>query len=138
MTEPQHPLTPPPELVKQWLAEPEYGTPGRVTLHTISEQRLTRLLARAAQWGYDQREPEIQAAADAELEACCLALENELCCFVTDDLRAARRPKPPSLAEEARAHLDQLINAIGREGALAMAELIRRALEKLQQLENNE
>ena len=59
MTE-QHPITPPPELVKQWLSEPEYGAPGRVTLHTISEKRLFQLLTRAAQWGADQ-----------ELDACC-------------------------------------------------------------------
>ena len=51
----QQPINPPDELVQQWLSEPEYGTPGRVTLHTISEQRLIRLLTRAAQWGADEK-----------------------------------------------------------------------------------
>lgn len=60
------------------------------------------LIARAAQWGWDQREPEIRAAADAELEAICewlhwqnLAWHSEL----IPSLRAARRSKPPSLKQ---------------------------------------
>lgn len=45
--------------------------------------------ARAAQW-----------AADQELEACCEWLEQKGFAFV-DEIRAARRPKPPSLKEQA-------------------------------------
>jgi hypothetical protein len=83
-------ITPPPELVQQWMAEPEYGTPGRVTLHTMSEPRLTQILIRAAQWGADQ-----------ELEACCEWLNYEDRGSWGCKLRAARRPKPPSLKQQA-------------------------------------
>ena len=48
-----------------------------------------------------------QQIADQELEACCEWIHGETSdeCFVTI-LRAARRPKPPSLKEEALADLD--------------------------------
>ena len=80
-----HPITPPPELVQQW-CDP------RVTksIHFCEQDLATR----AAQWGADQ-----------ELEACCEWLvsegwfkyEHE----AVEDLRAARRPKAPSLKEQA-------------------------------------
>jgi hypothetical protein len=40
-------------------------------------------------------------------------------------------PKPPSLKDQAKAELDRLIALIPTEGALAVAEPIRRALESL-------
>jgi hypothetical protein len=113
MTRTQHPITPPAELVQEWddqgtkLFRPEYQ------LH---------LCARAAQWGADQ-----------ELEACCQWIRRN-CDLRADgtpldyDLRAARRPKPPSLKEQA---LDQL-RALNQEGVLDRdTYLIRRALEQL-------
>ena len=48
-----HPITPPPELVQQWLTD-LYGTP------IVPGKIWTDLATRAAQWGADQ-----------ELEACC-------------------------------------------------------------------
>lgn len=122
MTKPQQPLTPPPELVREWYGE-YFGceVSGEVS---ASE---SHLVTRAAQW-----------SAEAELDACCEWLTlTQGQWELAADLRAARRPKPPSLAEEARTHLDQLINAIGSEGALAMAEPIRHAIERLEQLENH-
>jgi hypothetical protein len=71
------------------------------------------LIAQAVQWAWDQREPEIQAAADAELEAICEWLKTgpygaSIACGAEDfisDLRAARRPEPPSLKQRAlKAH----------------------------------
>ena len=44
---------------------------------------------------------------------------------------ALAQPKPPSLKELAQSELDRLIALIPFEGALAMAEPIRRALEAL-------
>ena len=85
MTEP---IIPPPELVQQWMSE-YYGTvvaPGEVT---------TDIATRAAQWGADQ-----------ELEACVEWLakpEVALTGKGPSDLRAVRRPKPPSLKEQALA-----------------------------------
>ena len=82
----QHPITPPPELAAKWVAE-IYDHPA-VPLHSITLQ----LVERAAQWGADQ-----------ELEACCEYLVR---CAQwepedVDELRNVRRPKPPSLKEQA-------------------------------------
>jgi hypothetical protein len=109
----QHPITPPPELAAKWVAE-IYGHPA-VPLHSITLQ----LVERAAQWG-----------ADAELEACCEWINSFQNKFVhAHDLRLVRRPKPPSLKEQA---LDELHIGFDRgylkEGA---ADTIRRALEAL-------
>ena len=103
----QHPITPPLELVHQWAD----------MLASRSDQAVFTM---AAQWGADQ-----------ELEACCKWLKVEGYPGTVIDLRAARRPKPPSLKEQAQVELDRLIALIPSEGALAMAEPIRRALETL-------
>jgi hypothetical protein len=75
-----------------------------------------------------------KAGADQELEACCEWLVNSLSedpQEVSQELRAARRPKPPSDKEMALAELDRLIALIPTEGAMAMAEPIRKVLEAL-------
>ena len=116
MTE-QHPITPPPELVEQWCSETEYATPGRVALHTISEQRLFQLLTRSAQWGYEQvNESKLQQARDQELEACCDWLREAKNHGLGYELRAARRPKPPSLKEQALEDFHWLVGrTLGRK-----------------------
>ena len=105
-----HPITPPPpELVQQWRNE-GYGLPG-----TISEYIATH----AAQWGADQ-----------ELEACCEWLEREGWSGESRQLRIARRPKPPSLKEQALA----LINHDPANQPFLSdkgIDTIRRALEQL-------
>ena len=77
---------------------------------------LTKLATLAAQWGADQRgavnEAELQKARDEELKACCLLLDDgehaaSYGCHNGSSLRAARRPKPLSLKEEALTLLDQ-------------------------------
>ena len=73
-----------------------------------------------------------QAGADQELEACCEWLRSSLPGYdkhYADYLHAARRPKPPSLKEQA---LDELQLSFGR-GYLKKegADTIRRALEQL-------
>jgi hypothetical protein len=83
-----HPITLSPELVQQWQDEsPE----------TQIADHVQYLATRAAQWGADQ-----------ELEACCLELVDgigrlhaEFPSCLAESLRAARRPKPPSLKEQA-------------------------------------
>ena len=106
-------ITPPPELVQLLRNEAPQG---------IRDAGVTRelFLITAA----------YRAGADAELEACCKWLP-KLPPWSADDLRRHRRPKPPSLKELAQAELDRLIALIPTEGAMAMAEPIRRALEKL-------
>jgi hypothetical protein len=99
-------ITPPPELFKQWEGQP-------------------RSIAFEAAY---------RAGADMELEACCALLYRHLPGYEhssVDYVRAARRPKPPLLKEQALAELNRLIALIPTEGALAMAEPIRCALEAL-------
>jgi hypothetical protein len=85
----QHSITPPPELVQQWREESSTGE-----LHFSPQYLATR----AARWGADQ-----------ELEACCEWLKAAIASPAwVKDLRAARRPKPPSLKEQA---LDELKSA---------------------------
>lgn len=58
----QHPITPPPELVKQWLAEPEYvsGWNGKCVMLSITDYRFNNICAKAAQWGYQQAVEELE------------------------------------------------------------------------------
>ena len=76
----------------------------------------------AAQWGADQ-----------ELEACCEWFVRDWTDIETaDKLRDARRPKPPSLKEQALAELDR-IPTHDNEGQTWGVDVftIRRALEAL-------
>jgi hypothetical protein len=97
----QHPITPPPDLVKELQ---DLGNLDAITLA-------------------------YQAGADQELEACCEWLENQPQWM--EDLHAARRPKPPSLKQQA---LDQLreVNAMLQfQTTGGETSAIRRALEAL-------
>ena len=114
----QHPITPPPELVAQWFLSAK-AMP--------VDQWVTDVATKAAQWGADQ-----------ELEACCEWLAYEGYEHEHLALRAARRPKPPSLKEQALADLDSmsiepcLINGIDANALVrAKYDNIRRALEAL-------
>ena len=89
MTE-QHPITPPSELVQQWATE--YWGPGA----DLGEGE-KYIATQAARWGGDQ-----------ELKACCEWLQDPDLNVDTYKLRAARRPKPPSLKEQALATLQKL------------------------------
>jgi hypothetical protein len=105
-----HSITPPPELVRQWLLE-YYGS----DLGEIGPDEM--YLARyGAQWGADQ-----------ELEACLTEVSFLDSKSLADKIRAARRPKPSSLKEQA---LDQLKSVEDRYG-LINTDYIRRALEQL-------
>jgi hypothetical protein len=107
----QHPVTPPPELVQQW-----YDDARDASVSTFQIEML--VAARAAQWGADQ-----------ELEACCHCFARDLRESLALELRAARRPKPPSLKEQA---LGMLENA-WKDGHISnkAAQTICRALEAL-------
>ena len=123
MAEDYQGLTPPPELVQQWVS---------LACEYEGNETWMDLAIQAARW-----------AADQELEACCKLLE------LSDSnarefLRAARRPKPPSLAEEALNTLSSMqidpviINGINiNKHVMDQYNIIRTALERLQELENN-
>ena len=120
----EHPITPPPELVRQWIPAGWDCSPNTFT--TL----LMRIADNAARWSHDHCKSKIKAATDQELKACVEWLENNDC----DDpqevalrLHAARRPKPPSLKEQALAVLDDCANCL--DGA--HENTIRRALEAL-------
>jgi hypothetical protein len=109
----EHPITPPLSLMQQWEEEWECFT--HVENIPTGSNRLAYIAAQAAQWGADQ-----------ELEACCgLLIQQGF--DVVDDLRAARRPKPPSLKEQALAVLDDASDRLDA----AHENTIRRALEQL-------
>ena len=106
MTSP--PITPPPELVQQWREESSTGE-----LH-FSPQYLA---VQAARWGADQ-----------ELEACVELTRDNDGYDAALGLRAARRPKPPSLKEQALESVKRF--ELGQDELSDLA-VIRRALEAL-------
>ena len=95
MTNQQYSITPPPELVRYWARFQGY-TPEALWFCIANN---------AAQWGWDQREPEIQAAVDQELEACCNYIHTFHGKHRADWLHDMRRLKPLSLKEQALAFL---------------------------------
>jgi hypothetical protein len=101
-----HPITPPPELVEQWRTD--YISRGHAFLDVAKE---------IAQWGSDQ-----------ELEACCEWVDWKWSGIKSRELRAARRPKPPSLKEEALKALERMQDQYPH---LKNKETIRQALEAL-------
>ena len=116
----EHPITPPPELANQWSIESE-----REHQPAVAYSLVSLLATKAARWGADQ-----------ELEACCEWLRHDLdayelvglrAVYLDHNLRAARRPNPPSLKEQALTLLD---DASDRLDAVH-ENTIRRALESL-------
>jgi hypothetical protein len=108
----QHSITPPPELVQEWHVEAMKG----FRTNGIYEQNIA---TQAAQWGSDQ-----------ELEACCewLRTKSKTALWQTEALRAARRPKPPSLKEQALALLNK---AEDPSWDINDFSIVRQALEQL-------
>ena len=118
--------SPPPELKELWINDgPPLDQP-KFVAHYVADQ--------AAQWGWDQRgaatEAELQETRDEEREACCKWLTEQTCFHpnsdLIKDLRAARRPSPPSLAQKA-------LHILGSYGDLSPKEhdTIRKTLEQL-------
>ena len=105
----EHPITPSEDQImlwcKQWNCTKEPGP-----IHKW-------LAIQAARW-----------AADQELEACCAWVSDDLAYDVADRLRAARRPKPPSLKEQA---LEVVTGLEKRWDLQCDLTLLRRALEQL-------
>jgi hypothetical protein len=110
-----HPITPPPELVQQW------ATSSPLNFDDENWGYELFIAHHAAQWGADQ-----------ELEALLVWLRVKGFDNLAADLLAARRPKPPSLKEQA-------LKALKRQSTRSIPSLvsnndldtIRRALEQL-------
>jgi hypothetical protein len=116
MTTP-NPITPPLELVQQWEKDWHHSK--------VKHTKLEFYIAfEAAQWGADQ-----------ELEACCKWLvsegwfryEHE----AVQELRATRRPKPPSLKQQALVDLNKIYTSQPFLAGDSRFNCIRRALEQL-------
>ena len=104
-----HPITPPSKLVTQWLRERPEG-----------EYAHTHLAIEAARWGAEQ-----------ELEALLTWLRVHHYDNLAADLLAARRPKPPSLKEQAIGDLHTLEADLRTHGLGCHTDTIRRALAAL-------
>ncbi len=106
----QHPITPPPELVQQWWDDFNGAF--------YEFEAITATV--------------FQAGADQELEACCEWLQDSDLNVDTYKLRAARRPKLPSLKEQALVALHAVATGANdmREQCQDF-ETIRLALEQL-------
>jgi hypothetical protein len=104
------PITPPPELVQQWRHSwlPSHG------------EFVDYIATRAAQWGADQ-----------EREACLANIHTMYGKDKADWLRSMRRPKPPSLKEQALAALKRYEAEVWCEEMTSDSSIIRRALEAL-------
>jgi hypothetical protein len=107
-------ITPPPELVQKW-ADQWKALPDADAICL-----LTYIATQAARWGADQ-----------ELEACCEYMLHEDFHGFAQELRAARRPKPPSLKEQALDALNLMLMFIPPGDQREQGETIRRALEQL-------
>ena len=109
----QHPITPPPELVQDWAQKAQLLADDDPVV--FADELLCNM---AARWGADQ-----------ELEACCEWLEERIGGIYHRVLRAARRPKPPSLKEQALLAIDVAV----ADGRLSpdVSNVVRRALEAL-------
>ena len=106
----EHPITPPPELVQQWLSEYSGEISGEISDVDYA------LAVRAARWGADQ-----------ELEACCEWLEDPDLNVDTYKLRTARQRKLPSFKQLALEILDDIDAHLGA----VHYNILRRALETL-------
>ena len=114
MTDNNHPITPPPALVEQWYE----------AIDNSSTSWKQELATQAARWGADQ-----------ELEACLEWVATATVYDITAYLRNARRPKPPSLKEQALEALEKWAEDEFGPGAVfhkgLEVGLIRRAIKAL-------
>jgi hypothetical protein len=128
----QHPITPSPELVKQWREAPEFSALSPCVMVTVTTTKLQDIATQAARWGADQ-----------ELEACRMEIIDGAGLFYIDetsdrvrlaeDIWTARRPNLPSLKEQALKELawvDEHLDMPLHNHCNAI-HAIRRALEQL-------
>jgi hypothetical protein len=108
----EHSVTPPPELIYEWAEDREL---------LRDPLPLPEYIANcAAQWGADQ-----------ELEACVDWISKQDWTWTSAQLRAARRPQPPSLKEQALQALAEADAGLTELEWPQCSDTIRRALEQL-------
>jgi len=115
MTDRQQLIVPPLDLVEKWAND---FVPRRAD--AIGRDWEIAFATRAAQWGADQ-----------ELQACCEVLhQHDRAYLLPSQLRAARRPKPPSLKQLGLALVEQHKDGCQPPSAMDW-ETLRLALEQL-------
>jgi hypothetical protein len=105
----EHPITPPQWQMDAWQAR----------IETMGAD-VPAILLEAVQWGADQ-----------ELEACCEWVKSKQTYWAHDELRAARRPNPKSLKEQALQALAEADLGSTEAEWSQRFDTIRRALEQL-------
>ena len=124
LTDQQHLITPPPELVAEWC---------RNWTHAHGEFGVY-LATKAARWGADQ---ELEAYSELLLNSAPWTVDPHERPEWVQTLKRCRRSKPPSLAEQATT---ELAAAVIRGDCITTSDAIpslRAALERLQELESN-
>jgi hypothetical protein len=121
---------PPPELVQVWRAAASNVPASLSTDSGGRRDYIDYIATQAARWGADQ-----------ELEACC----EWLACLPSNwvstaqelslDIRAARRPKPPSLKEQALKELRVIHETFTHQGLGNKTPALDAALKRLGELE---
>ena len=124
-----HPITPPPELFAEWFANSLKTLDRKVSRDDTGTTGLIagEVAIQAARWGADQ-----------ELEACVEWMGDSPVIWRGDPeehpgsyLREARRPKPPSLKEQALTALSEADQGLNESEWQQRSDTIRRALEQL-------
>ena len=138
MTEQQHPITPPQNLIYKWRTEAYHQD------HCGADDYFYHKIA---EWGWEQRgadiEAKLQKARDEELEACCEEMKSipsplgiPFGEMASNALRAARRPKSKSQAEEALEAVAAIENMSDQYVQFEQdIDTIRSALKRLQEHE---
>jgi hypothetical protein len=116
MSNNEHTITPPPELVQQWAQ--------MTAKNDIVLGNWVYIATQAARWGADQ-----------ELEACINYFHDYDTSWGEDSdliagLRATRRPQPPNLKQQALAKLGAM-ERLWESAGNSPSDLVRRALEAL-------
>ena len=121
MTNQQHPITPPLEMLQQWASE-YWGNPGECLGN--GEKYIA---TKAAQWSADQ---ELEAIFEMVGQQSLPEEDRYLDGLTVASIRAARRPKPPSLKEQALKALREAETS-GHLYVNGRSDIIRLALKQL-------
>jgi len=120
----QHPITPPPQLVGDWIAEAD-------ELDLLTPSNFFHVANRATQWGAEQMWEACRGEIiDGVGRMYIVSVGSRV--RLADDLGSILHPKPPSLKEQALEQLDE-IRAVFRasHGGDLVCDHILRALESI-------
>jgi len=120
-----NPITPPPELVQQWLTAPEYA--GEMV--SMTERRLQEIADKAALRGADRRLEQCVDWVNKYESDWLNGYEREG--PAAEQMRNAFRPKPPSLKERGREALQNIHAAVVMETGGRELDVLKEIVESL-------